>query len=390
MAYIKKVKNTYYLRWRSYHDGVEKINLKSLGTRYKDVAQRKLVQLQKLHDLGEIDFDHPDFNPAEALREDKPITQVLTVRNAVDSFYNAKKSFWSAQTLKTNQNVLEYWIRSQNLESISIRKVNEGYFRHVLQRLDIKATTKHYYYRHFKSFWTYLVESKIVLKDIVTPLRKELPNKRDNTRPKMLTIEEFDLLVKTFELDQAQKRAKYKYNDDLVQDWFLPIVAILFYAGLRRSEVAYQIRIEYSGLKGKNLIYEKGKLEFIALPPTKGKTERIIPISATLKKYLDPYLKKRGVINPDDYVFVYSGGAYAGMAVRARKVYEVFKKILNIAGIPHTRTLHGMRHRAVTNWIEQGFHTAEAKIMAGHSSVTVTEGYTHLTAKRLKEKMDSL
>lgn len=390
MAYIKKIKNTYYLRWRSYHDGVEKINLKSLGTRYKDVAQKKLMQLQKLEDLGEIDFSHPDFNPAEALRDEKAITQVLTVRNAVDSFYQAKKNSWSAQTLKTNENVLEYWVRSQKIESISIRKVNESYFRQVFQRDDIKATTKHYYYRHFKAFWTYLVESKIVLRDIVTPLRKELPLKRDNTRPKMLTIDEFNLLVKTFEQDQIRKRAEYNYSADLVQDWFLPIVAILFYAGLRRSEVAYENHITYSGLKCNNLIFENGKLEFIALPPTKGRTERVIPISNILKKYLEPYLKKRGSMDPDDYVFVYRGGAYAGMAVRARKVYEVFKRILNIAGIPSTRTLHGLRHRAVTNWIEQGFHTAEAKIMAGHSTQAVTEAYTHLTAKHLKEKMDSL
>lgn len=44
----------------------------------------------------------------------------------------------------------------------------------------------------------------------------------------------------------------------------------------------------------------------------------------------------------------------------------------------------------VTTWIEKGFHTAEASYMAGHSSQKVTEKYTHLTAKRLKEKMDRL
>jgi site-specific recombinase XerD len=49
-----------------------------------------------------------------------------------------------------------------------------------------------------------------------------------------------------------------------------------------------------------------------------------------------------------------------------------------------------MRHQAVTTWIEKGFHTAEASYMVGHSSQKVTEKYTHLTAKRLKEKMDHL
>jgi site-specific recombinase XerD len=49
-----------------------------------------------------------------------------------------------------------------------------------------------------------------------------------------------------------------------------------------------------------------------------------------------------------------------------------------------------MRHQAVTTWIEKGFHTAEASYMVGHSSQKVTEKYTHLSAKRLKKKMDRL
>jgi hypothetical protein len=49
-----------------------------------------------------------------------------------------------------------------------------------------------------------------------------------------------------------------------------------------------------------------------------------------------------------------------------------------------------MRHQAVTTWLEKGFHTAEAGYMAGNYSQRVTEKYTHLTAKNLKEKMDRI
>jgi integrase len=72
------------------------------------------------------------------------------------------------------------------------------------------------------------------------------------------------------------------------------------------------------------------------------------------------------------------------------RVYREFKRYCKEAGIPTTRTLHGMRHQAVTTWIEKGFHTAEASYMAGHSSQKVTEKYTHLTVSRLKNKMDIL
>lgn len=102
------------------------------------------------------------------------------------------------------------------------------------------------------------------------------------------------------------------------------------------------------------------------------------------------YLKIRGKINPSDYVFIYTGGNTKGQPVRGMRVYREFKRYCKEAGIPTSRTLHGMRHQAVTTWIEKGFHTAEASYMAGHSSQKVTEKYTHLTVSRLKDKMNSL
>ena len=106
--------------------------------------------------------------------------------------------------------------------------------------------------------------------------------------------------------------------------------------------------------------------------------------------FLNEYLKTRGNVKPDEYTFIYKAGNTKGQPVRGDRVYREFKRYAKEAGIPTTRSLHGMRHQAVTTWIEKGFHTAEASYMAGHSSQKVTEKYTHLTANRLKEKMDRL
>jgi site-specific recombinase XerD len=91
-----------------------------------------------------------------------------------------------------------------------------------------------------------------------------------------------------------------------------------------------------------------------------------------------------------EFVFIYLGGAHAGRPVTGERTYKLFKDFLDDADLPNSRTIHGMRHQAVTTWIEKGFHTAEAGYMAGHSSQRVTEKYTHLTAKNLKEKMDRI
>ena len=73
-----------------------------------------------------------------------------------------------------------------------------------------------------------------------------------------------------------------------------------------------------------------------------------------------------GKINAKDFVFVYQGGTSNDKPFRRDRVYSEFKRNAKVAGIPTTRSLHGMRHQAVTTWIEKGFHTAEASYMAGH------------------------
>jgi integrase len=393
MAYLKKVGKVYHIRWREYEDGKPVIRKKSLVTKYKDVAIKMLAELHRLRDLGEIDFSDPNFDPRLALvKDDQPKVKnkVLTCRQAVDAFYSYKMGIWSAQTKKTYMDVLEYWLRTEYLENKFIKSITVQQVRTAIFRPGIKATTMHHYYRHMRAMWTYFVKDGLVKRDLVTPLLKEIPKKRDNTRPKMLTQQEFDLIVETFDKELVRKQSTYSYDDSLVQNWFVPLIAVYFFAGLRRSEAAYDARMSYSGLKGRNLIYENEKLAYIALPPTKGRTERIVPISAKLSVHLETYLQYRGKVGPDEYVFVYAGGLYAGQPVRAKKVYELYKHYLKLAEIPSSRTLHGMRHAAVTTWIESGFNTAEAKIMAGHSSISVTEGYTHLTGRLLKEKMDRL
>ncbi|WP_409070421.1 tyrosine-type recombinase/integrase [Aliifodinibius sp. S!AR15-10] len=99
-----------------------------------------------------------------------------------------------------------------------------------------------------------------------------------------------------------------------------------------------------------------------------------------------PYLEQRGPIGQDNYVFVYNRKSKKGWPVTSRQVYRVFKDYLEKAGLPKERTIHGMRHRRITTWLEDGFLLKEGQLMAGHSSASVTEGYTHLVGKNLLEK----
>jgi len=350
-----------------------------------------LKELQELELLGKIDPFASGFDPKEALKGDQPIDKkyCATVRDALDMFYSAKQHL-SPATVDAYKRALEHFIELNGLEKVSPKSITIRHFENVIYKKGINSATRHYYFRHFRSWWKYLKKQNVVEADYFDLLKEDLPRIRENTRPKMISEDELGILFRKFDTELERKKTLPEFDPDRVQYWFKPIVALYFYGGLRKHEAAYDPELSYSGLKGENLVFVNGELSYISLPPTKGRKERQIPIIKELKTVLEGYLEIRGKISAEDYVFIYTGGSSNGKPVRGMRVYREFKRYCKEAGIPKSRTLHGMRHQAVTTWIEKGFHTAEASYMAGHSSQKVTEKYTHLTAKRLKEKMDRL
>jgi len=391
MAFLTKRGKYYYVKWNTSKDGKIRAVRKALGTRHKDVAQKMVTELEKLESLGNIDPFSPGFNPKRALADDKPekTVQCATVTDALSLFYSAKQHL-SPATVDAYKRALDHFVDLNGLAKASPKSIRPYHFENVIFKRGITAATRHYYFRHFRSWWKFLKKKKIVESDIFDSLKEDLPRIRENTRPKMITEEELGILFRKFDSELERKKILPEFDPERVQYWFKPIVALYFYGGLRKNEAGYSPELKYSGLKGENLIYEDGKLTYIYLPPTKGRKERQIPIIKELRTHLEDYLKLRGKVKPNEYVFIYQGGRTQGQPVRGDRVYREFKRYAKEAGIPTTRSLHGMRHQAVTTWIEKGFHTAEASYMAGHSSQKVTEKYTHLTAKQLKEKMEKL
>jgi len=389
MAHLIKRGKVYYARWKRQVNGKGKSARYSLETRHKDVAQKLLKELEKLESLGKIDPFAEGFNPVSALKRFQEAKRVpcKSMREAVNLFLDSKKHR-SQKTIDAYEWALDHLLNENDLESVHPRYVNQHHFEKIIFKPGIKETSRHFYLRHFRSFWNFLKKKGIVEQEFFASIREELPKSRVATRPKMLTKREFELLFETFDQELARKKKLPDFDPDKVQYWFKPMICLYMFAGLRKHEAGYSSDLPYSGLKGSNLVFEDGELSYIYLPPTKGRKEREIPLFKTLKQEMDIYLARRGKVARNDYVFRYFGGRWKGRPVSGQVVYKEFKRYLELAGIPESRTLHGLRHRAVTTWIEAGFSTAEAAFLAGHSTQRVTEKYTHLTAKNLKDKMD--
>lgn len=158
---------------------------------------------------------------------------------------------------------------------------------------------------------------------------------------------------------------------------------LLFSTGLRVSELVK--------LKKDNINLKKD--EFTVLG--KGKKSRVVFLSEQARYWLKKYLELRRDMNP--YLFVshdkrtgsnkkLKGGSLEDedKPITARSVQRSVQKYARAAGITKPVTPHTLRHSYATDLLQSGADIRSVQGMLGHSSITTTQIYTHITDKELR------
>lgn len=119
-------------------------------------------------------------------------------------------------------------------------------------------------------------------------------------------------------------------------------------------------------------------------PRGKGDKERIIPIGEVAESWLNLYL--HSVRAPQltnkpasDFVFL---NARAKQLTR-QAIWQLIKKTAQAAKIDKDVTPHTMRHSFATHLLENGADLRVVQELLGHSDITTTQIYTHVSQKRL-------
>ena len=151
------------------------------------------------------------------------------------------------------------------------------------------------------------------------------------------------------------------------------ILQLLFSTGLRVSELTSLTRdIDFSS----DEFSIRGK----------GNKIRVVFISDEAKKAVNEYLKKRN--DMDDALFVKSGDEKSKTGkegLTRRSIERIVKKYAIKAGISKKVTPHIIRHCFATDLLSNGADIRSVQIMLGHSSISTTQIYTHITDKQLHE-----
>ena len=69
----------------------------------------------------------------------------------------------------------------------------------------------------------------------------------------------------------------------------------------------------------------------------------------------------------------------------SRSIERIIKHYVKLSGLPIYTSPHTLRHSYATDLLSQGVDLRAIQEMLGHSSITTTQVYTHVTNKRLKD-----
>lgn len=263
------------------------------------------------------------------------------------------------------------WAEGQNitnLEDIN-QEIIRGY-RLYLNRIqdddgkNLKKITINYHLIAIRSFLKFI--SKKDLAPTLAAEKIELAG-TDERQINFLTPHEVQLL-----LNQPDLRKIQGLRDKA-------ILETLYSTGLRVSELV--------NLKREQVNLETG--EFAVLG--KGGKVRVVFLSDRAKVFLEQFLSRR--TDTDEYVFIRYGRKKdpdleitpEEKKLTPRTIQRIIHHYAVKAGIVKIVTPHVLRHSFATDLLSNGADLRAVQSLLGHSSVTTTQIYTHVTDPQLKE-----
>lgn len=210
-----------------------------------------------------------------------------------------------------------------------------------------------------KSFYKFLLINNIVN---LTPLSGIVSFKLSKKLPNILTIDEVNKIL-DIKLDD-----NYSYRNKAMLE-------LLYATGLRVSELV--------NLK----IYDVDLEDDIVRTMGKGSKERIIPIGDYAKNALSSYLSIRYTFfkkEVSDYLFLNNHGK----KMTRQGFFKILKKIIREKNINKDISPHTLRHSFATHMINNGADLRTIQEFLGHSDISTTQIYTHVSNKQIKKNFN--
>ena len=180
--------------------------------------------------------------------------------------------------------------------------------------------------------------------------------------PTVLSLSEIERLLDCIDLSHAQGHRNRA------------IIETLYGSGLRVSELV--------DLKISDLYFDENMM----LINGKGDKQRLVPLGAFAKKFIQLYIDDVRVLNKisnedRDTLFLNRNGKKLTRAM----IFTIVRQLGQVVGIEKKISPHTFRHSFATHLLENGADLRTIQTLMGHESITTTEVYMHLDTQHLSQ-----
>lgn len=225
---------------------------------------------------------------------------------------------------------------------------------------ELKSSTIRSHFAALRSFYNYLVRygeiSQNPLDDVALP-------KARRGLPVHLNIKQMnELLELPFRLPADKKSPPWlPYRDAAILE--------LFYScGVRLSEL---VSLNANALQdGDDCLRIVGK----------GRKVRLVPVGDYAREALKRYREQAGIYGVMP-MFI----SRLGRRMTGRSIQQMLDKYLKASDIPFHISPHKLRHTFATHMLDAGADLRAVQELLGHTSLSTTQIYTHVTKTRMKE-----
>ena len=311
---------------------------------YTDDRLTELITFFK----GKVWLDYSELKKVEIPKEKEVLPNLsLEISNEIEIFVQwMRNKRYSENTVKTYKESINIFFRFIDnkpihlIENVDLERFNTEY----ILFNKYSSSYQNQFVNSIKLFFTNRKGLKLNPEIIYRP-------KKEKVLPNVLSKEDVKKILESI--------SNVKH---------LAMLSLIYACGLRRSEL---LNIQLSHIDSKR--------NLLIIKQSKGKKDRVVPLSNKLIELMRSYFK---AYRPSTFLFE---GEKVGTPYSGSSLQQVLKKALANAGIKRPVTLHWLRHSYATHLLESGTDLRYIQELLGHSSSKTTEIYTHVSQKKISE-----
>ncbi len=240
-----------------------------------------------------------------------------------------------------------------NIKNVTIEDIES--FLKERNKIGDSTTTIAHKLTSIKNFHRYLFKEGVVKKDVSLSIARP---KSKKSIPDALSLDEVDILL------DIPLNTVFDYRNKAMLE-------LMYGSGLRVSELV--------SLK----VFDIDTINYVIRVTGKGSKDRFIPLGEYSMHYLNLYLERRNELlkkDVTDALFLNNHGK----PITRQGFFKNLKNILRQKGLNENIHPHTLRHSFATHLLNRGADLRSIQEMLGHSDISTTKIYTHVTTEKVR------